>query len=183
VVDEPLAECHDPQALVASESVAQALRQLEVYGRDGLPVVSPDGLHVEGWITSGTVLRALAHQITGTQAAVMAQAAVDGNHGDDDAEAILQNPPAPLAGYQVAEITVAGGSPAAGRKLHEVAWPQAGIPVSLLRGRRLGPPDPGIILAEGDRVGLLIPAPPGPDHQHPAGRPQGLSAADTRGER
>ena len=42
---------HDPQALFASESLSQALRQLEVYGRDGLPVLSPDGQRVEGWVT------------------------------------------------------------------------------------------------------------------------------------
>jgi len=87
-----------------------------------------------------------------------------------------------LAGYEVAEITITEGSPAAGRRLGEVAWPQAGIPVSLLRARRHGPADPGVALAEGDRVGLLIPIPPGPDRRHPAGRPRGLSAADARGE-
>jgi chloride channel protein, CIC family len=166
VADGPATSRHDPQVLFASESLARALRQLEVYGRDGLPVVSADGRRVEGWITSATVLRALARQITGTRtAAVEAQAAADGDCRED-AEAMLPHPPTPLAGYQVAEITVTAGSPAAGRKLQEVAWPQAGIPVSLLRGRRLGPPDPGITLAEGDRVGLLIPTPPGPQHRH-----------------
>ena len=33
----------DPQALFSTESLAQALRQLEVYGHDGLPVLSADG--------------------------------------------------------------------------------------------------------------------------------------------
>jgi len=33
----------DPQALFGTESFAQALRQLEVYGHDGLPVLSADG--------------------------------------------------------------------------------------------------------------------------------------------
>jgi CIC family chloride channel protein len=153
-----------PIVQIGSALASQALRQLEVYGRDGLPVVSADGRRVEGWITSATVLRGLARQITGTRtAAAEAQAAA----GDcrEDAEAMLQHQPTALAGYQVAEITVTAGSPAAGRKLQEVAWPQAGIPVSLLRGRRLGPPDPGITLAEGDRVGLLIPTPPGPQHR------------------
>ena len=164
VADGPATSRDDPQALFASESLAQALRQLEVYGRDGLPVISADGRRVEGWITSATVLRALARQITGTRTvAAEAQAAADGDCRED-AEA-MPHPPTPLAGYEVAEITVTAGSPVAGRKLHEVAWPQAGIPVSLLRGRRLGPPDPGITLAEGDRVGLLIPTPPGPQHR------------------
>jgi len=174
VVDGPLADRHGPQALFTSESLAQTLRQLEVYGRDGLPVLSPDGRHVEGWITSAAVLRALARQITGTPA-------VDGDH-DDEAEGALRHPPVPLAGYEVAEITITAGSPAAGRKLGEVTWPQAGIPVSLLRARRHGPPDPGAALAEGDRVGLLIPVTPAPGRPDPAGRPQGLSVADARGD-
>ena len=67
-----------PQALFASESLGQALRQLEVYGRDGLPVISPDGQRVEGWVTGDSVLRALARQVTGSQAAATrAQAAAD----------------------------------------------------------------------------------------------------------
>jgi CIC family chloride channel protein len=164
VVTGPVVYRHDPQALFTSESLAQALRQLEVYGRDGLPVMSPDGRSLEGWITSAVVLAALARQITGTQAgAVQAQAAAGWDH--DDAAA-LRHPPVPLAGYEVAETMVTGDSPAAGRKLSEVTWPQAGIPVSVLRGGRLGPPDPGITLTEGDRVSLLIPASPASDPRH-----------------
>ncbi len=53
----------DPQALFASESLAQALRQVEVYGRDGLPVLSDDGQQIEGWITSQSVLHAVAREI------------------------------------------------------------------------------------------------------------------------
>ena len=153
----PVTYRHDPQALFASESLSQALRQLEVYGRDGLPVLSPDGQRVEGWVTGASVLRALARQIAGSQAdTVRAQAAADWEH--HDAEAMLAHPPAPLPGYQVIEITVSGDSTAAGRKLGDVPWPPAGTLVSVLRDRRLRPPDSGITLAAGDRVSLLIPA-------------------------
>ena len=37
----------DPQALFGTESVAQALRQLEIYGHDGLPVLSADGHQIQ----------------------------------------------------------------------------------------------------------------------------------------
>ena len=112
----PVTGGHDPQALFASESLSQALRQLEVYGRDGLPVLSPDGQRVEGWVTDAGVLRALTRQITGSQAdTVQARAAADWEH--HDAEAKLQHPMAPLPGYQVIEITVPGDSTGAGRKL------------------------------------------------------------------
>ena len=154
----PVTGRHDPQALFASESLSQALRQLEVYGRDGLPVLSPDGQRAEGWITGAGVLRALARQITGSQAdTVQAQAAADWEH--HDAEAMLQHPPAPLPGYQVIEITVSGDTAAAGRKLGDLPWPPAATPVSVLSGSRLRPPDNEITLAAGDRVSLLIPAP------------------------
>jgi chloride channel protein, CIC family len=166
----------DPQALFASESLSQALRQLEVYGRDGLPVLSADGHRVEGWVTGGSVLRALAREITGGQGdTIRAQAAADGEHGD--ADAVTGRPTAPLPGYQVIEITVAGDSPAAGRKLGDLAWPPASTLVSVLTGGRLRPPDRQITLSAGDRVSLLIPAPPGP---HPA-NPDGISRGHTAG--
>ena len=40
---------HGVQTLFASESLGQALRQLTVYGRDGLPVVSADARNLESW--------------------------------------------------------------------------------------------------------------------------------------
>jgi CIC family chloride channel protein len=156
---------HDPQALFASESLSQALRQLEVYGRDGLPVLSADGQRVEGWVTGASVLRALARQVTGSQAAAQAQATADPERGD--AEAVLQHPPAPLPGYEVIEVTIPGDSPAAGRKLGDLPWPPAATLVSVLRGRRLRPPDSEITLSPGDRVSLLIPAPQGARQPHP----------------
>src|SRR6201996_2873664 len=64
----PVTYQHDVQALFASESLGQALRQLAVYGRDGLPVVAPDERHLEGWVTSEGVLRALARRVAGTAA-------------------------------------------------------------------------------------------------------------------
>ena len=56
----PVTGRHDPQALLASATLSQALRQLEVDGRDGLPVLSADGQQIQGWITNASVLHALA---------------------------------------------------------------------------------------------------------------------------
>jgi CIC family chloride channel protein len=135
----------------------QALRQLAVYGRDGLPVVSPDERHLQGWVTSADVMRALARRVAGTvPEAARAQAAADPEH--DDEHAAPGNPPVPLPGYYVAEIVITPGSPAAGRKLGDVSWPVASTPVTLLHGGSLRPPRHDAILAAGDRVSLLIPA-------------------------
>jgi chloride channel protein, CIC family len=154
---------HDVQTLFASESLGQALRQLAVYGRDGLPVVSPDSRELEGWVTSEGVLRALADRVAGTAAETAhAQAAAD---GEPDARAVLEQPPAPLPGYHIAEIPITADSPPAGRKLGEVSWPPASIPVSILRAGSLHPADRGITLAPGDRVSLLIPGAQDPQPQ------------------
>jgi len=152
----------------ATESLAQTLGQLEVYGRDGLPVLSPDGRRIQGWITAPAVLRAIGRQVTTAQpATAQAQAGADWDHADPDQ--LAQDPPNPLPGYQLVEITITSGSPAAGRKLGDIAWPPASTPVSVQRGRRLRPPRPEITLTAGDRVSLLTAAPGGPERGQPGG--------------
>jgi chloride channel protein, CIC family len=154
----PVAYQGDPQALFATESLAQALRQLEVYGHDGLPVLSADGHQIQGWITAPGVLRAISRQLTAAQAeTARAQASADGEHADP--ESLQQHPPAPLPGYRLIEIALTSGSPGTGRKLKDVTWPRATIPLSVLRGRRPRPPHPELVLAPGDRVSLLTTAP------------------------
>jgi chloride channel protein, CIC family len=59
----PVAHVGDPQAVFSGESLTHALRQLEVYGRDGLPVLSADGQHVEGWLTNASVLAEVGRQL------------------------------------------------------------------------------------------------------------------------
>ncbi|HLH82110.1 MAG TPA: chloride channel protein [Trebonia sp.] len=141
----PVTRSHDPQVLYGSESLAQALRQLEVYGRDGLPVLSADGRRVEGWVTTSDVLRGIARRI-GAARSPAAVAAAGGTA------------PTPLPGFRTVEITLGPGSPAAGRRLGDVRWPAGSTPVSVLRGSELSPPDPALRLAAGDRVALLVPA-------------------------
>ena len=148
----------DPQAVFATESLAQTLRQLEIYGRDGLPVLSPDGQHVEGWVTSAGVLRAIARQISSPAAdGAQAQPGADGDHSDQAAS--QHQPPAPLPGYQVIEVTVTDGSPTAGERLDTITWPPGAIPVSVLRGRSHRDPEPALVLRAGDRISVLAPAP------------------------
>jgi CIC family chloride channel protein len=149
-----------PQALFGTESLAQALRQLEVYGRDGLPVLSADGHRIQGWITAPGMLRSIARQVSATQAeTAQAQVTADWEHGDP--ESLLRHPSTPLPGYRLVEISITSDSPGIGRKLKDVTWPRASIPLSVLRGRRLRPPHPELVLAPGDHVNLLTAAPDG----------------------
>src|ERR1700751_2226169 len=96
----PVTYRHDPQALFDSESLSQALRQLEVYGRDGLPVLSPDGNHVGGSGTGGRGGPPPPRPARQTRPPPpQAPPAADPERGDT--EAMLAHPPVPLPGYQV----------------------------------------------------------------------------------
>jgi hypothetical protein len=170
----PITHRHHPQMLFASESLTQALRQLELYGRDGLPVISADGQHIQGWITSQNVLQAVARHM---HPAPAAPPPVSGP------QAAPGQPPTPLPGYQILEITIPAGSPAGGQTLGDTTWPPGWIPVTVLDNHTLRDPDPGITLAPGDRVNLLTREPhnPQPAHPHdqPASQPDG-HPPDTR---
>ena len=156
VLPGPVTYQADPQALFATESVTQALRQLEFYGHDGLPVLSADGRQIAGWVTAPDVLRAIARQIT-----------TEWDHAEPDS--LPQHPTSPLPGYQVIEITITADSPAAGRKLADVTWPPGSTPVTVLRGHQLCPPHPQTTLAPGNRVSLLTAAPDGSAGRDPGG--------------
>jgi chloride channel protein, CIC family len=153
--------CHpsaesEPQAVLAGESLAQTLRQLDAYGRDGLPVLSSDGQQVQGWITNVSVLQAVAREIGSSPPQTLpAQASRESRRSP---RAAAPEPPTPLPGYQVVDVTVEAGSPASGRALGALTWPPGYLPVSVLHHRSLQEPDPGRILAPGDRISLLAPA-------------------------
>jgi CIC family chloride channel protein len=166
----PVTRQPSTQAVFAGESLGQALRQLEVYGRDGLPVISGDGRHIKGWVTNASVLRALARQLS-TARVETAHAQLAADWGHENVASSLREPPAPLHGYQVAEVTIAAGSPAAGRRLAEVDWPPACTAVTVLQAGRLRPASPSIVLRTGDRVSLLVPVGGGPGPVKGGARP------------
>ena len=170
----PVTQQRNPQMLFAGESLTQTLRQLELYGRDGLPVISADGQHLQGWITSQNMLQAVARHISAAQAGTAqpqpaAGPALPGRQDD------LHRAPTPLGGFKVLEIAIPAGSPAAGRKLGGITWPPGSVPVSVQDARTLRDPDPGITLAPGDCVSLLARTQqsmqPSPHRVEPGSRP------------
>ena len=71
-----------PQALFPDEDLEQALRQLVLFGRDGLPVLSHDGQQLRGWITRQDLLQALGDRVAAAtpeieRGALAAEFAVD----------------------------------------------------------------------------------------------------------
>jgi CIC family chloride channel protein len=153
----PVTHRRDAQSVFATESLAQALRRLEIYGRDGLPVLSADGKQVEGWVTSASVLRAIARQV-GTSRAEAAQGQIAADQDHIGEASLLRRPPAPQAGYQVIELRVGDGSPAVGARLDTIGWPRGTVPVSVLRDHRYQDADPTFTLRAGDGISMLAPA-------------------------
>ena len=173
----PVTHQHHPQMLFASESLTQALRQLELYGRDGLPVISADGQHLRGWITSQNVLQAVARHMHAAPAAPPASRAA--GLAVSIPQAAPGQPPTPLPGYQILEITISAGSPAAGQALGDTTWPPGWIPVTILDTHTLRDPDPGITLTPGDRVNLLAPEPHTWQPAHPHSQPGSAGSTAT----
>jgi CIC family chloride channel protein len=152
----PVVDHRWPQALFADETLDQALRQLVLYGRSGLPVLAPDGAHLEGWLTRQNVLRALSERVrsAGREAergTLAAEFAVD------DAARQLHLPSTPLAGYQMVEIALRPGAPGIGQRLSQLRWPRGVLVAAVTEGREIVPPRPDIVLATGERIILLAP--------------------------
>ncbi len=166
-----------PQAVYSGESLTQTLRQLEIYGRDGLPVLSADGRQVLGWITNHSVLRTVAARIgtaPSAEGTAPAPPRLQGQPGLAQPDA-PEPAPTPLSGYRVLEVAIGNDSPAAGRLLGSVSWPSGSIPVAVLHDRALQDPSPDLTLGAGDRVSLLAPVSARPA---PKARARGAHSCD-----
>ncbi|TDS79912.1 chloride channel protein [Amnibacterium kyonggiense] len=129
-----------PQAVFEDEPIAEALRNLDGSGRDGLPVVATDGGAVTGWLTTGSVLGAVRRSLAAER---------------DQAEA-ASDVPDPLPDFDVVELRVAPGSAADGRVAVDVAWPDGAVPVAVERAGTDRALDPRSRVGAGDVVQLLV---------------------------
>jgi chloride channel protein, CIC family len=147
----------EPQALFVDEGLEQALRQLVLYGRDGLPVLSHDGQTLEGWITRNNVLRALDERIR-LAALDIERGAEAADVNDAHPSARVRVPSTPLRDRNVVELTVDAHSPVCGRQLGEISLPAEQRIVAITEGREIVAPDPELVLRSGDRIIVLAPA-------------------------
>ncbi len=152
----PMTRVREPQALFANDSLAQALRQLVLYGRDGLPVIDTDARRVQGWLTNQNVLRAVGAYLAEAYPEIAAshQAA---EWADPKAATAEHDPRSQLPGYRIVEHTLAPDSSAVGHILGELNWPTGHYPVTVLHDRRLIDAHAGIRLNAGDRINILVP--------------------------
>ena len=146
----------NPQEIFGDETLEQALRQLTLHGRSGLPVLSDDREHLRGWITRGDVLRALAQSIEDVRQSTEA-GAVAADFGAEDPEQAAHRSSAPLDGYEIVELSITPGSAAAGRCVGDIDWPDGAIVVAVTDRGEMVTPGPDALLHAGERVVVLTP--------------------------
>jgi len=157
----PVTLSRRPQVLFADEDLEQARRQLVLYGRDGLPVLSHDG-QLEGWVTRADILRALTTKLESTEQEIRdGAAATEATTGSSPATG--PTPTRPLPGYELLELRVNPDSPALGRRISEIHWPDGSAVVALTHGREVHAAAPELRLHPGERVLVLAPLRDTPD--------------------
>jgi len=162
-----------PQELFGEETLEQALRQLVLYGRAGLPVLSHDGEQLQGWITRQNVLRALADSVEASGPDIE-RGAVAADFAADDPTASAHAASAPLGGYEIVEVSIAPESPALGRRLDQISWPPGCLVVAVTEGREIVPPHPDSKIRVGERIILLAPT----DAPQPQARATSAATSD-----
>jgi CIC family chloride channel protein len=161
----PVTLTRRPQVLFAEEDLEQARRQLVLYGRDGLPVLSRDG-QLRGWLTRADVLRALASKLSSSEEEIE-EGAVAADFAVDDPVTAVHLPSTPLRGYQILELRIFADSPARGRRVADIQWPPGCIVVAVTQGREIHAARHDLELQPGERVIVLAPADGHDKHEHP----------------
>jgi CIC family chloride channel protein len=152
-----VSDTSQPQELFPNETLEQALRQLALYGHDGLPVLAHDREHVKGWITRRDILGALTRSVQGSDQAIHA-GALAADLGFDDPRSVVDHPSNPLGGYETIELTITPDSPALGRRVADIDLPTGCVVVAIFDEDGLTTPTSDTTLSAGQRVIVLAPA-------------------------
>ncbi len=144
-----------PQVLFAEEDLEDARRQLVLYGRDGLPVLTRDG-QLHGWLTRADVLRALATRLSSSEAEIEEGAAA-AELAVTDPQAAIHLPSSPMRGYEMLELRITPDSPARGRRIADIKWPPGVIVAAVTAGREIHAARPDLTLEPNERLIVLAP--------------------------
>jgi CIC family chloride channel protein len=145
-----------PQALFDDEDLEHALRQLVLFGDGGLPVLSHQEERLRGWITGDDVLRALAERVS-VSSGEIERGAEAAEFALQDPETQVHIPSTPLHECEVLELAVGPSSPALGRRIDEIPWPEASLPVAVTDGQKVQAARPDHELKAGEHVIVLEP--------------------------
>jgi chloride channel protein, CIC family len=154
----PVLAVDQPQALFPDEDLEQALRQLVLFGRDGLPVLSHDGQQLRGWITRQDLLQALGDRVAAATPEIE-RGALAAEFAVDDPETTVHSPTTPLRGYRIVAASIAPDSPARGRRVEALELPTGSLLVAVSHRGRMIAPRNDMRLNPGDQVILLTPVP------------------------
>lgn len=143
----------------SDQTLEDALKVLVGNDRSGLPVLSPEGDQVAGWLTHRDVLTAYSRRL---------------QRGVDDIEAEAGTGPTPrvgqpishLRGYRVVELELSQDRPPVGRRASEVSWPPSSMLLGIRRDAEARTVDDETVLARGDRLTLLVKAEHSRDVEH-----------------
>ena len=154
----PVTAVDQPQALFPDEDLEQALRQLVLFGREGLPVLSHDGEQVRGWITGQDVLHAVGERVAASPPEIE-RGALAAEFATHDPETQVHVPTTPLHGYRIVEVTIDPSSPARGHRVGDIELPAGAVLVAVSEDGHLVAPRAEIHLRIGDQMILLAAAP------------------------
>ena len=149
-----MTDTRQTQELFSDETLEHALRQLTLDGPSGLPVLSDDREHLQGWITRHNILDVLTQTVQSSDQSIE-RGALAADFGVDDPSLVAHRSSTPLSGYEIVEITVGANSPALGQRVDEIAWPPGCLVVTVTEPDALGAATNSTILRDGTRVTLL----------------------------
>ena len=152
----PVTAIDQPQALFSDEDLEQALRQLVLFGRDGLPVLSHDGEQLRGWITRQDLLGALGDRVIASTPEIE-RGALAAEFALDEPESRLHVPTTPVRGYRIVEAMIRSDSPASGRRVREVELPAGCLLVAVSEDGKMVAPPEELRLGPGHKVVVLAP--------------------------
>ena len=146
-----------PQALFGDETLEQALRQLVLYGPEGLPVLSPDRHHVVGWVTHRDVVHAMVARTTASDSEAT-EGALAAEWAAPDAKQHLHVASAPLEGYDLVKIRIGQDAPVDGRRIDEIDLPSGGMVAAITVGPRTLAARSEAVVHAGNCLHCLVPA-------------------------
>lgn len=143
--------------LTAAQPLSSALDALVEHGRSGLPVVADDDGRLTGWITHRDVLQAYNRRIRESvqQATTAPGSAVPAQQPAELPSGVLDRR---LAGLRLLELELAAASGPVERAVRDVDWPPGALLVAIRRAGESIAPTEDTVLAQGDRLTLLVPA-------------------------
>jgi chloride channel protein, CIC family len=145
---------HGAEYLVAGQSLESALGTLVAHEQSGLPVVG-DGGQLVGWLTHRDVLGAYSARLRSSARQVADRSDLSvpstGQRISRGASVDVE-----LRDFRVVELELNTSAPPVGSTVAEVRWPPSSLLLAVRRAGSTIQPDDRTLLAQGDRLTVLV---------------------------